>query len=101
MSTVDLCVHSEIRTVPGYWERVRTIRTFVTHTCRHGAGSVRAWAERRRQRSELLAYLASDHRAAADMGLKSIDFDWSTGSFGTNKSRTLEIASLGPFAKLR
>jgi hypothetical protein len=101
MSTVDLCVHSEIRTVPSYWERVRTIRTFATHTCHHGAGLVRAWAERRRQRSELLAYLASDHRAAADMGLKSIDFDLSTGPFGTNKSRTLEISSLGPFAKLR
>ena len=25
MSTVDLYVHSEIRTVPSYWERVRII----------------------------------------------------------------------------
>ena len=100
MSTVDLFVHSEIRTVPSYWERVRIIRTFATDTCRHGAVLVRAWAERRRQRSELLAYLASDHRAAADMGLTSIDFDWSNGPFGTNKSRILEIPLLGPFAKL-
>jgi hypothetical protein len=100
MSTVGFCIHSEIRTVPNYWERVR-ITTFAAHVARHSVELVRAWAEGRRQRSELLVYLASDHRAAADIGLKSRDFGWSNEPIGMSKSRVLEVPSLGPFAKLR
>ena len=101
MSTVDMYIRHEINSVTSLWTGLRSIVTPAADFARRVAGVVRMLAERRRQRAELLAYLASDHRAAADMGLKSIDFDWSNGPFGANQSRILEIPSLGPFAKLR
>jgi hypothetical protein len=101
MSTVDMYIRHEISGVTSLWAGVRSIVTPAADFARRVAGAVRMLAERRRQRAELLAYLASDHRAAADMGLKSIDFDWSNEPFGANQSRILEIPSLGPFARLR
>ena len=42
--------------------------------------TVATWASRRRQRRELFEFLASDHRAAADIGITRYDagqsFDW-------------------------
>jgi uncharacterized protein YjiS (DUF1127 family) len=41
---------------------------------------VGAWRSRRQQRRELFEFLASDHRAAADIGITRYDaeqsFDW-------------------------
>ena len=37
------------------------------------ADIVRNWVRRRRQRQELLAFMAIDHRAAADIGMTSND----------------------------
>jgi uncharacterized protein YjiS (DUF1127 family) len=45
-------------------------------------GLIKTWAERRRARLELLAYLAQDHRAAADMGTTRADADdWAQRPF--------------------
>jgi uncharacterized protein YjiS (DUF1127 family) len=42
----------------------------------------RAFRERRKQRHELLDYMASDHRAAADLGLTDYEArNWSERSF--------------------
>jgi uncharacterized protein YjiS (DUF1127 family) len=42
--------------------------------------TIGAWRSRRRQRRELFEFLASDHRAAADIGITRYDaeqsFDW-------------------------
>jgi uncharacterized protein YjiS (DUF1127 family) len=42
--------------------------------------TVATWRSRRRQRRELFEFLASDHRAAADIGITRYDaeqsFDW-------------------------
>jgi hypothetical protein len=93
-------IRHEINSITSLWVGLRAIVTPAADFARHAAGLIRMGAERRRQQAELLDYLASDHRAAADIGLKSIDFDWSNGPFGRNQSRIFEIPSLGPFAKL-
>lgn len=96
MSTVDFSIHlNSVTSVTGISARLRAFVVSAAEFARFGVGLVRMWAERRRQQAELLDYLASDHRAAADVGLKSIDFDWSNGPFGRNKSRIFEIPSLG------
>jgi uncharacterized protein YjiS (DUF1127 family) len=40
----------------------------ITEFLRTGFARFAAWARRRREREALYAYLASDHRAAADIG---------------------------------
>jgi uncharacterized protein YjiS (DUF1127 family) len=44
--------------------------------------TVRSWIERRRQRQELLDYIAIDHRAAADLGVTGNEArDWAQRPF--------------------
>jgi uncharacterized protein YjiS (DUF1127 family) len=44
--------------------------------------TVKTWARRRRQRQELLDYIAVDHRAAADIGISGTNtLDWAKRRF--------------------
>jgi uncharacterized protein YjiS (DUF1127 family) len=42
----------------------------IVASVRNGLGKFAAWRKRRRERKELYAFLASDHRAAADIGYR-------------------------------
>ncbi|HEV2626023.1 MAG TPA: hypothetical protein VGV62_13105 [Xanthobacteraceae bacterium] len=59
------------------WRRLTTAAVRILAALFHIAG---AWHSRRRQRRELFEFLASDHRAAADIGITCYDakqsFDW-------------------------
>lgn len=49
---------------------------------RGAAEIVRTWLSRRRQRQEFLAYIAIDHRVAADLGVGANDArDWAERPF--------------------
>jgi uncharacterized protein YjiS (DUF1127 family) len=52
----------------------------------HSAAQMgRTWISRRRQRQELLDYMAIDHRAAADLGVTGNDArDWAERPFWRN-----------------
>jgi hypothetical protein len=63
MSTVDMYVSHEIDSVTNHWVRLRSIVSPAAV-----AGAVHMLVERRRQRAELLAYIASDHRAVVEFG---------------------------------
>ena len=48
---------------------------------------VRTWSNRRRQRRELLDYIASDHRVAADIGITGCEArNWSQRPFWRNRA---------------
>jgi uncharacterized protein YjiS (DUF1127 family) len=42
----------------------------IVDSVRAGLGKFSAWRKHRRERKELYAFLASDHRAAADIGYR-------------------------------
>jgi uncharacterized protein YjiS (DUF1127 family) len=50
--------------------------SWATVSVRSLRGLFRKWAKRRRDRLELLDYLAQDHRSAADMGTTRADADY-------------------------
>jgi uncharacterized protein YjiS (DUF1127 family) len=58
-------------------------RSFSWRAYVHAAvDTVRTWPTRRRQRQELLDYMAIDHRIAADIGLSKSDaLDWAERPF--------------------
>ena len=66
---------TERRSFSWRWLRRSAVRIF--HVLFRIVGT---WRSRRRQRRELFEFLASDHRAAADIGITRYDaeqsFDW-------------------------
>ena len=48
----------------------RSSRTSIVEFLRNGLRRLSAWRSRRRERKELYEFLASDHRAAADIGYR-------------------------------
>ena len=54
----------------------------ISALCRRAVAWLRACRDRRRERRELLSYLGSDHRAAADIGVTRYEaMNWSRQPF--------------------
>lgn len=71
-----------------YWQAdasaaVAPSRTlFVPALCRRALKWLRSCRQRRREREELLAFMAADHRAAADIGVTTYEaMNWSKQPF--------------------
>lgn len=71
-----------------YWQAEATAAAapsralFVAALCRRAMVWLRSRRQRRREREELLAFLAADHRAASDIGVTTYEaMNWSKRPF--------------------